>query len=112
VHPKGLVRLLTIGLVVMAFAVGGPWFWPGVGLAFLIVAGVGGGTRRPGAWWTGSFALVMTVLVHLKTLEPLVGMALAGIALIGFLLIWTQGPARAQRQPAPLAPYLLRRRAG
>jgi hypothetical protein len=106
------VRLVTVGLIIVAFVVGGSWFWVGLGTALLMVAGVTGGTRRPAAGWFGALALLMAALVHTSLMEPLIGSALAGIGAMGFLLVWTQGPARRAPRLAPPAPYLLRRRAG
>jgi hypothetical protein len=111
-NHKGLVRLITLGLIVGAFVIGGTEFWIGLGLALLVVVGVAGGTRRTAAGWSGSLALLMGALVHLGIIQALVGSALAGIGAMGFLLAWTQGPARPRRTPAPMAPFLLRRRAG
>jgi hypothetical protein len=97
---------------VATFVAGGAWYWVGVALALSVVAGVAGGTKRPAAAWTGGLSLLLSTLVHLGVLEAVVGTALTGLAVIGFLLVWTQGPAKPRRQPEPLGPLLLKRRVG
>lgn len=106
------MRLVTLGLVIAAFIVGGSWFWVGLGTAALMVFGVVGGTKRAAAGWFGALALLMGALVHVKLMEPLIGSALAGIATMGFLLVWTQGPVRREAPVVPPAPYLIHKRVG
>lgn len=104
---------MTVGGIVVTNVVGGPWFWLGFLLAMLMVAGMAGASRRAGLFWIGGIGLLMWALVHIQALEPLVGLALVGMATIGFLMVWLHGPVRSrQRGAAARIPVTLSRRVG
>ncbi len=64
-----------------------------------MVAGMAGAAHRSGLSWIGGVGLLLWALVAVHALEPLVGLALVGMAAIGFLAVWMHGPVRARHQP-------------
>lgn len=105
-NPRALIRLITVGGIVVTNVLGGGWFWIGFLLALLMVAGMAGASRRPGLSWIGGIGLLLWALVHIQALEPLVGFSLVGMAAIAFMVVWMHAPVR-HRRPAESPATLL-----
>jgi len=96
-NPRALIRLITVGGIVVTNVLGGGWFWLGFLLALLMVAGMAGASHRPGLSWIGGIGLLLWALVHINALEPLVGFSLVGMAAIAFMVVWMHAPIRRRR---------------
>ncbi|MCL8208847.1 MAG: hypothetical protein K6V97_12370 [Actinomycetia bacterium] len=103
---RSLVRLLTVGAIVVAQAAGGPWYWLGYILAGLVVWGIATALRRPASGWTGAMALVLWLLLHEGWINPVVGAVLLTLCGGLFTLLWLHGPRTAHRRTVPARPPL------
>ena len=105
---KPMIRLLAVGLILATSIASGVWFWVGVVVAALVMAGMAGASNRPALPWLGAMTLLMWILIHLGAVNDGIGWTILGMSGAGFILLWMQGPGRIRvslkrrRQPESL----------
>jgi hypothetical protein len=93
---KSMVRLLAVGLIIATSVASGFWFWVGVVIAALVMAGMAGASNRPALPWLGAVTLLMWILIHISAVNAAIGWSILGLSGAGFILLWMRGshPAR------------------
>jgi hypothetical protein len=103
-----MIRLLAVGLILATSIASGVWFWVGVLMAALVMAGMAGASNRPALPWLGAMTLLMWILIHAGAVNDGIGWTILGMSGAGFILLWMQGPGRIRvslkrrRQPESL----------
>lgn len=111
-QTRALIRLTTVGVIIATTIAGSVWFWIGIGLTSLVVAGMAGASHRPAVPWAGGLAILMWILVHQHWILPSVGVTLAVLSGLTFVVLWSRGPGKPRRRALVLDPHVLRRQAG
>lgn len=101
---KSFIRLTAVGLIVATSIASGPWFWLGVLVATLVMAGMAGAGGRPALPWMGGLTLLMWILLHVRAINPAIGWTILGVSGAAFVFQWMLGPGRLRMR-------LMRRRA-
>lgn len=105
---KSMIRLIAVGLILATSIASGFWFWVGVAITALVMAGMAGASsNRPALPWLGAMALLMWILLHVGAVNAGIGWTILGLSCAGFILLWMQGPGRPRlrlkqrRRPEP-----------